>query len=57
MSTRHYCDLLIIGSGIAGLSAAISACDAGLDVIVISKESDLRESNTFHAQGGIVCQG
>ncbi len=57
MSTRHYCDLLIIGSGIAGLSAAISACDAGLDVIVISKESDLRESNTYHAQGGIVCRG
>jgi L-aspartate oxidase len=57
MSTRHYCDLLIIGSGIAGLSAAISACDAGLDVIVISKEADLRGSNTYHAQGGIVCRG
>ncbi len=54
---RHYCDLLIIGSGIAGLSAALSARDAGLDVIVISKESDIRESNTCHAQGGIVCQG
>ena len=57
MSARHYCDLLIIGSGITGLSAAISACDAGLDVIIISKEADLRESNTYHAQGGIVCQG
>ncbi len=52
-----YCDLLIIGSGIAGLSAAISAYDAGLDVILISKERDIRESNTCHAQGGIVCMG
>ena len=42
MSARHYCDLLIIGSGITGLSAAISACDAGLDVIIISKEADLQ---------------
>jgi L-aspartate oxidase len=56
-STKHRCDLLIIGSGIAGLSAAISAHEAGLDVIVITKEQNLEESNTFHAQGGIVCKG
>lgn len=54
---RHYCDVLVIGSGIAGLSAAISASDAGLDVMVISKEPDIRESNTFYAQGGIVSRG
>ncbi|MGD0228737.1 MAG: L-aspartate oxidase [Syntrophorhabdales bacterium] len=55
--TIHHCDVLIVGSGIAGLCAAIAAHDAGLDVIVTSKEDDLRESNTYHAQGGIVCQG
>ena len=55
--TRHYCDVLIIGRGIAGLSAAITASDAGLDVMLITKESDVKESNTYHAQGGIVCQG
>lgn len=54
---KHYCDVLIIGSGIAGLAAAIAASDAGLDVIVMNKESDLRESNTYYAQGGIVVQG
>jgi L-aspartate oxidase len=57
MSVRHHCDLLIIGSGIAGMSAAISACEAGLDVIIISKESEITDSNTYHAQGGIVCRG
>ena len=55
--TKHYCDLLIIGSGIAGLAAAISASVAGLDVIVITKEKDPKESNTFYAQGGIVARG
>lgn len=54
---KHYCDVLIVGSGIAGLAAAITASEAGLDVIVISKESDLKESNTFYAQGGIVAMG
>ena len=54
---KHYCHILIIGSGIAGLAAAITAADLGLDVIVITKENDLKESNTNYAQGGIVCLG
>lgn len=54
---KHYCDVLVIGSGIAGLSAAITAADLGLDVVVINKEPELTESNTYHAQGGIVCLG
>jgi L-aspartate oxidase len=53
---RHYCDVLIIGSGIAGLSAAITASEQGLDVIVATKNS-IEESNTFYAQGGIVSRG
>ena len=44
-------DFLIIGSGIAGLRAAISLADAG-DVIVLTK-ADPSESNTGYAQGGI----
>jgi L-aspartate oxidase len=55
--TKHYCDLLIVGSGIAGLSTAIAAANAGLDVVIITKETDPRESNTYHAQGGIVSKG
>jgi L-aspartate oxidase len=44
-------DFLIIGSGIAGLRAAISLADAG-DVVILTK-ADPRESNTGYAQGGI----
>jgi L-aspartate oxidase len=44
-------DFLVIGAGIAGLSAAIRLADAGL-VLVVTKE-ELAESNTAYAQGGI----
>ncbi len=54
---RHYCDVLIIGSGIAGLSAAIVASEQGLDVIVVTKHSSVEESNTYYAQGGIISRG
>jgi L-aspartate oxidase len=44
-------DFLVIGSGIAGLRAAITLAAAG-DVVVLTK-ADPRESNTGYAQGGI----
>jgi len=44
-------DFLVIGSGIAGLRAALSLAEAGT-VIVLTK-ADPRESNTGYAQGGI----
>ena len=44
-------DFLVIGSGIAGLRAAISRADVG-DVVILTK-ADPRESNTGYAQGGI----
>ena len=47
-------DLLVIGSGIAGATAAITAAARGLRVGVLSKEPELTESNTWYAQGGIV---
>jgi succinate dehydrogenase/fumarate reductase flavoprotein subunit len=34
----HKCDVLVIGSGSAGLAAAITARRKGLDVLVIDKE-------------------
>jgi len=50
-------DVLVIGCGIAGCSAALEAARSGLRVVVISKNADLRESNTYYAQGGIVSLG
>ena len=44
-------DFLVIGSGIAGLRAAISLADVGR--VVILTKADPRESNTGYAQGGI----
>src|ERR1700760_204118 len=44
-------DFLVIGAGIAGLSAAIRLAGAGA-VLVVTKE-ELAESNTAYAQGGI----
>jgi L-aspartate oxidase len=44
--------LVVVGSGIAGLYAALLAADAGADVVLLSK-GQLRESNTWYAQGGI----
>src|SRR6478736_3283540 len=45
-------DLLVLGSGIAGLSAAIRAARAGLSVGVVTK-SELATSATRYAQGGV----
>ncbi|HEU5340388.1 L-aspartate oxidase [Edaphobacter sp.] len=44
-------DFLVIGAGIAGLSAAIRLAAVG-KVLVVTKE-ELAESNTAYAQGGI----
>ena len=50
-------DVLIIGSGVAGLSAALTAAEKGMEVCVLSKEKRFEESNSFYAQGGIVYKG
>jgi L-aspartate oxidase len=50
-------DVLVIGCGIAGASAALEAAKSGLKVVVITKAAKLEESNTFYAQGGIVSLG
>jgi L-aspartate oxidase len=49
---QQFTDVLVIGGGVAGLRAAIAAADAGVDVVVLSKDT-IDESNTWYAQGGI----
>ncbi|MCA7340344.1 L-aspartate oxidase [Escherichia coli] len=48
---EHSCDVLIIGSGAAGLSLALRLADQ-YQVIVLSK-GPVTEGSTFYAQGGI----
>lgn len=50
-STDHTCDVLIIGSGAAGLSLALRLAQQ-YQVIVLSK-GPVSEGSTFYAQGGI----
>ncbi|MDA8991708.1 FAD-dependent oxidoreductase, partial [Opitutales bacterium] len=45
-------DMVIVGSGIAGLSFALKVAEAGYRVAIFTKK-DKAESNTNYAQGGI----
>src|SRR5271163_1818390 len=47
----YYADYVVVGSGVAGLRAAIELSDKG-SVLVLAK-SDLSDSATYWAQGGI----
>lgn len=46
-----FADVLVVGTGVAGLRAALAASEHG-DVIIASK-GELPQSNTYWAQGGI----
>lgn len=50
-TVEHRCDVLIVGSGAAGLTLALKLAD-NFNIIVLSK-SDLSEGSTRYAQGGI----
>jgi L-aspartate oxidase len=51
MNQQHNCDVLIIGSGAAGLSLALHLAK-NADVLILSKDQ-INEGSTFYAQGGI----
>ena len=48
----HAYDVIVVGSGIAGLSFALKVAEGGQRVAIITKK-DSAESNTNYAQGGI----
>lgn len=51
---HRFTDVLVLGSGVAGLSAALAASeDPEVEVLLVAKD-DLHETGTFYAQGGIV---
>ena len=47
------CDVLVLGSGAAGLRAAISAREAGLDVLVLSKAGPGKSTCTWISGGAM----
>ena len=51
-SPRRRFDLVVVGSGIAGLFAAVKAAQAGLRVAVLTKAT-MQECSSRYAQGGI----
>ena len=57
MNTIKEADVLIIGTGLAGMSCALEIAKNGYSVILISKEEDSNITSTNFAQGGIVERG
>ena len=51
MSTEP-CDVLVVGSGAAGLTAALEAAGRGAEVMMLTK-GHAPDSSSWHAQGGI----
>jgi aspartate oxidase len=45
------CDVLVIGSGVAGLSFALKIADYAQVIMITKREKN--EPNTYYAQGGV----
>ncbi len=50
-------DVLVLGSGIAGATAALGLADKGAHVLVATRAEEPQESNSYYAQGGIIYKG
>ncbi|MBN1515307.1 L-aspartate oxidase [Candidatus Sumerlaeota bacterium] len=50
-------DVLILGTGIAGCTAALTAAEAGAQVTLITRAEEPEDANTRWAQGGIIYEG
>jgi L-aspartate oxidase len=57
MSDLIETDVLVLGVGIAGATAALELADRGLLVTVATRAAEPPESNTLYAQGGIIYRG
>jgi len=47
-------DVLVLGTGVAGTTAALAAARAGASVTIVTRSENPEASNTYWAQGGIV---
>lgn len=46
-----FCDLLVIGAGVSGLTAALTAAEAGLDVVVVDENARAGGSGAYQLGG------
>jgi glycine/D-amino acid oxidase-like deaminating enzyme len=56
-TAHHKLDLVIIGGGIAGLSAAVAAAERGLQTVVLEASSVLGQSGATGRSAGIISAG
>ncbi|HYS54104.1 MAG TPA: L-aspartate oxidase [Thermoanaerobaculia bacterium] len=57
MQNRVHYPVLVLGTGIAGLTTAFCLASAGIKVLLVTKTADPKDCNTFWAQGGIIYEG
>ena len=57
LTNRDHYPVLVVGTGIAGLTTAFCLAAAGVRVLLVTKAADPRDCNTFWAQGGIIYEG
>jgi|SRR5680860_76608 len=51
-------DILIIGTGIAGCVAALKLAEKkNLNILLVTKDADIKQTSTQYAQGGIIARG
>ena len=50
---EHEADIVVVGSGAAGVTAALTAARHGRDVLLLTKEEDIGGGATPFAQGGL----
>ncbi len=52
--SSYQTDVLILGTGIAGLSSAVALAEKSLNITIVTREEDPSTTNTVWAQGGII---
>lgn len=57
MTRTEIYDTLILGSGIGGLSSAITLAEKGFSVLLVNKGKEITDTGTYFAQGGIIYKG
>ncbi len=50
-----FCDVLVIGGGVSGLSAGLAAADAGADVVIVDENARVGGAGGYQIGGDVSC--